>query len=307
MNVARNDADVLIREAQESGDRAAVAELCRQTLFPEDTRDEAGLDRILWLSHGNGGEERLVAERGGEIVGVAFGSWTVDVKGTISGFITVIAVADAHRRRGIGAALLAELESRLWRAGAEKIWTGGSQPYFWWPGLDIRCDDALRLFTSNGYEVDEEVQNMSVVLSESAVSGYEPSDADLHRLSEEELPAFRAWMRATWEDEWCREVERVLDREPISCFVATDATGYLGFAAYNTNRLGWFGPMGTTQAARGRGIGTALLRRCLRDYLSQGYDECKICWAGPAKFYVDAVGASTDRVFARLRKNSLLK
>jgi hypothetical protein len=45
----------------------------------------------------------------------------------------------------------------------------------------------------------------------------------------------------------------------------------------------------------------------LRDYLSQGYDECKICWAGPAKFYVDAVGASTDRVFARLRKNSLLK
>ena len=76
----------------------------------------------------------------------------------------------------------------------------------------------------------------------------------------------------------------------------------LGFAAYGSSRPSWFGPMGTTAAARGRGIGSVLLRRCLADQRANGYDTAQIGWVGPMPFYSTAVGARVERVFFLYRK-----
>lgn len=76
----------------------------------------------------------------------------------------------------------------------------------------------------------------------------------------------------------------------------------LGFAAYGSSRPSWFGPMGTTPAAQGLGIGGVLLRRCLRDQRAAGYERAEIGWVGPVPFYASNSGARIERVFFLYRK-----
>jgi len=60
--------------------------------------------------------------------------------------------------------------------------------------------------------------------------------------------------------------------------------------------------MGTLSAERGRGIGAALLRRCLADMRAAGQQTAMIGWVGPVSFYAGAVGARIDRVYWLYRK-----
>ena len=124
----------------------------------------------------------------------------------------------------------------------------------------------------------------------------------MHRLTPQEWPAFEVWMRETWGETWAAEARASLRRRPVSCFVAVEDGTYLGFAAYDTNRAGWFGPMGSSPAARGRGVGSALLRACLSDYLDAGRTSCEIAWVGPVDFYARTVEAEPGRTFLALCK-----
>jgi len=66
----------------------------------------------------DGSARLLVAEEDGSIVGAAiaaYDGWRA--------FAYHIAVASAHRRHGVGAALLAEVEEDVRRRGAERIFT----------------------------------------------------------------------------------------------------------------------------------------------------------------------------------------
>ena len=83
----------------------------------------------------------------------------------------------------------------------------------------------------------------------------------------------------------------------------------LGFSAYDANNIGasatgtgWFGPMGTAAAARGRGVGAVLLKRCLADMAAQGHAVSTIPWVAPVGFYAHHVGAHISRVFYRYEK-----
>ena len=103
-----------------------------------------------------------------------------------------------------------------------------------------------------------------------------------------------------------RQVERTIrtddDKKFVDVTVAVEDGTYLGFAAYDTNRAGWFGPMGSSPAARGRGVGSALLRACLSDYLDAGRTSCEIAWVGPVDFYARTVEAEPGRTFLALCK-----
>jgi predicted N-acetyltransferase YhbS len=65
----------------------------------------------------------------------------------------------------------------------------------------------------------------------------------------------------------------------------------LGFACYDTTAKAFFGPTGVGEAARGKGVGTALLMLCLHDMLAQGYAYAIIGGAGPQDFYAKTCGA----------------
>lgn len=288
----------IIRVAN-SEDQVAVAELCRRELLPADTTDNAGLDRLLWDTSSIFG---YVAESKEIIVGAIFGSTTQGDDGSISGSIALIVVDANHTRQGIGTALLAGLELKLHSLQANEIWTGGGQPRFWWPGIDENLPGVINFFENAGYTREETVSNMRVTFENTDLEPRSTGRTLIRRLTKAEWPVFREWMDRTWKGQWGAEVETTLNRSPISCFVASLDNEYIGFAAYDTNRLGLFGPMGTSPLARGTGLGSELLRHCLREYIDQGKPDCDIGWVGPMEFYEKAVGASVSSSFARLRK-----
>jgi ribosomal protein S18 acetylase RimI-like enzyme len=289
-------------------DRRDVDELCLAALAGEDTGDAAGLQRLLWDTDGVQGFVATTAPApGGEaatLVGAVFGTVATEADGTVAGAVTLLAVDAGHRRQGIGGALLGRLEEGFRAAGAVEVWSGGGQPRFWWPGIDAGEAGVLSFFRGHGYVDDDDAVNMRVDLTTAELDGPPPPDGiTLRRLLSDEWPAFLAWMDDTWDDPWGAEVANALQRQPVSCFVATRDDDYLGFAAYDTNRRGWFGPMGSSPGARGTGIGRALLRLCLRDFVDQGLTRCEIGWVGPFDFYSNAVGAVRSRTFLRLRKD----
>lgn len=278
-------------------DRTAIRDLLARTLPPVDAGDPEGLDRVVWAP----GMLSMVAEAEGVVVGTIVGN-LIDDDRVLNAAVTVIAVEEAYRRQGVGRGLLTSFELAIRDAGAVGVWTGGGQPRFWWPGLDAERTDALAFFEAADYAVEDEAANMCVDLHTADLAPRPTNAIEIRRLTVEDSSAFAQWMDDEWDDPWGAEVEGALLREPVACHVARLDGDIVGFAAYDTNRRGWFGPMGTTSRLRGSGIGAELLRRCLRDYLEQGRSACEIGWVGPPQFYAKAVGATMARRYLRLWK-----
>lgn len=100
------------------------------------------------------------------------------------------------------------------------------------------------------------------------------------------------WISQHFNNHWRSECDVAFAHQPIGCFVATEGTSLLGFACYDATKRGFFGPTGVAEAARGRGLGKALLLACLHDMYAQGYAYAIIGGIGPAEFYESVVGAT---------------
>lgn len=101
-----------------------------------------------------------------------------------------------------------------------------------------------------------------------------------------------AWVREHFSDYWVSEVDVTFSRSPVSTFLATENGKLIGFAAYDSTRLGFFGPTGVSEVTRGRGTGGALLMACLHDMYAKGYGYAVIGGVGPAEFYTKICGAT---------------
>lgn len=101
------------------------------------------------------------------------------------------------------------------------------------------------------------------------------------------------WVREQFPESpgWASETARSLSLTPTACFIAVEEGKLIGFACYDATALGFFGPTGVGQTARGRGTGRALLHAALLDMRLKGYAYAIIGWAGPVDFYCKAVGA----------------
>ena len=224
-----------------------------------------------------------------------------------TGHIDLLIVAPEHRGRGIGRALLAEVEHRLIAAGATRLRIRGNPPNYAWPGIDVRYTPAVCLAESAGYQRLRDGANMVVELAAATRDGLLATDADERRLAEhgvevrraelEDEDSLRAWVESEFGGSWAAECGLALRNEPPTLHVATRDGAFLGFAAHAAQLVPVFGPMGTAQSARGLGIGAVLLRRCLADQRDAGVEVAEIGWAGPVRFYSRAVGARLGRVF----------
>ncbi len=90
---------------------------------------------------------------------------------------------------------------------------------------------------------------------------------------------------------WGVEADRAFNHSPITAYVALSDSAIVGFAVYECTRRGFFGPTGVREDLRGRGIGAALLFRCLESMREMGYAYAVIGGVGPAGFYEKACGA----------------
>lgn len=253
-------------------------------------------------------EAVLVATEAGALVGLGVGAlWPTPA--ALRGSVRLLAVDPAHRRRGVGTALLAALEDRLGERGAEVVRLAECAPNYLTPGVDARYDAGLAFAAARGYRDVGEAVNLGVDLrsdrwdtaADEARLGAER--VTVRRADEADRPALARLLAAHWPT-WQAETDRAYRRGPVSMHLALRGGDALGFAAYDTNNVGtgWFGPMGTDPAACGLGIGAVLCRRCLGDLRAQGLPRATIAWAAALPFYARTAGARVERRFRRFEK-----
>ncbi len=80
-----------------------------------------------------------------------------------------------------------------------------------------------------------------------------------------------AWAESHFPSLWVDEIQRAISNQPVSCWLAQQAGNLLGFACYDATALGFFGPLGVIESARGTGIGSALSRACFHEMYLKGY------------------------------------
>lgn len=99
------------------------------------------------------------------------------------------------------------------------------------------------------------------------------------------------WVMQAFGAYWYSEVEVAFSRQPVSCWIAQRDNTILGFACYESTARNFFGPTGTQESERGKGIGKLLLLKSLESMREMGYAYAIIGGVGPAEFYEKAVGA----------------
>ncbi|MGB3541683.1 GNAT family N-acetyltransferase [Rubrivirga sp.] len=283
-----HDAD--LEAARSLWNRSAPHDPLSETLFAEKACDPSSRSIIAVLED--------------ETVGLAVGvPWSVP--GAERGSVRLLAVAPEHRRRGIGAALLETVADDLHAQGATVLRIAEAAPNYLTPGVDVRYDAATPFLEAAGFHRIGESVNLGVDLEADDWSVLE----DEKRLAEAGVEVRRAGsdraaigrlLDANWPP-WHAEVAIGLEADPPSIHLALRDGEVLGFAAHSTNNaeLGWFGPMGTSPAARGLGIGAVLLKRCLADLRMRGLENATIAWAAALPFYERACGATVSRRFQR--------
>jgi len=229
-------------------------------------------------------------------------------------WLRVLAVTPDMRSRGIGTALIAAAEASVIADGHDLIRILDQPGNYLAPGVDTRNSDTIAWLTRRGYESGARNTNLLIdvrgnpkvseerlqQLKDKALArGY-----TLSRAQPEDAPAISATIGNVFSEPWAFEIERAIRFEPSGLHVAHDADGSLAaFAAHDGNNagLGWFGPAGTMEQHRGKGLGAALLMACLVD-VARDHDQCTVAWIGPREFYDRVAGIASERHFRVMRK-----
>ncbi|NNE36412.1 MAG: GNAT family N-acetyltransferase [Rhodothermales bacterium] len=273
-----------------------------------DTISDDVFHEKAWLDDGVDADLRLVAEVDGSAAAFAVGAVRQKDQGP-SGYIKMMAVRPELQRNGLGSDLLSRLEHELRRRGTRVCRPGESAPNYLTPGVDLRYTKATVFFEKRGYEKIGQSYNMEAELENidlDTTGDEEPlamTGFRIGRAAESDRSDVMAMLAEHWPS-WQDEVGVSLSNDPVSLFVARRDDKVVAFSAYETNNrgTGWFGPMGTAPDARGHGIGSVLLKRCLVDLRDAGYRRAIIPWVAPISFYLHHVGAEVCRVFNRYEK-----
>jgi GNAT superfamily N-acetyltransferase len=108
---------------------------------------------------------------------------------------------------------------------------------------------------------------------------------DIRRALAPDKHAVTAWVGATFGPRWASEAEVSFFGHPVRCHIATVAGELRAFACWDATARGFFGPEGVAEAARGNGVGGALLLQCLHAMRAYGYAYAVIGGVGPKAFY----------------------
>lgn len=93
------------------------------------------------------------------------------------------------------------------------------------------------------------------------------------------------WVGRHFNRHWVSETTKALAQAPVTVWIAVRDGQLLGFACHDTTAKGFFGPTGVDEAARGQGIGEALLIATLKGMREAGYGYAVIGDPGPVDFY----------------------
>ncbi len=100
------------------------------------------------------------------------------------------------------------------------------------------------------------------------------------------------WIGKHFSPRWVCESRVAMAHQPSGCFIATKDSAILGFVCIDATARGFIGPMGVSEAARGLGIGKALMITGLEQMHHLGYAYAIIGGAGPVDLYKRWVNAT---------------
>ena len=226
-------------------------------------------------------------------------------EGKNTGWIKLMAATDQTKMGPIMKKTFDRIENILIEKGAELIRFFDSFPNYFRPGIDPRYTSYITLLYKKGYEKRRDNVNMIADLKEQDFNTEEEEikleqtdNIIIKRATVDDHDNILKFMETDFPI-WINEFERTYQLDPIPLHIALKSEKVIAFSAHNCNNLGtgWFGPMGTSEEARGKGIGAILLKRCLKDIKESGLDKSIIPWVGPIGFYYEKVGAEVSRVF----------
>lgn len=252
----------------------------------------------------------LVYEEDGKIIAFAQGSIGKIVEGRQRGHVRLMVVDRAYRNRGIGSALLQELERRLKAKGVGEVTIMDDPFNYFMPGLDFRYTEGFCFLEKHKYAFYRENHNLLCNLDVKAwphldqqIEDLKQEDVEIRRARRDDSESIHEFLEENWPG-WHTEVQGALDNDPITLYIAKHGGKTIAFSGYqgNNKAINWFGPMGTLPVLRGKGIGGILLRLCLRDLARQGWRTAIIPWVGPVRFYSKMCGSWLDRCFWAYKK-----
>lgn len=223
------------------------------------------------------------------------------------GHLKLIVVAAPSRRRGVGSLLCARLTDLLARRGAVSVETDGAAPCYLLPGVPVGKREGIAFLQARGFAPVETRRSMTADL------GVRLEEGEAERRAEGRGYVLR---RATLRDEdelvrsvasafpgpWAVELSLALRAGDAVVETAWRGPALAGFAASGLWARNAFGPMGTLPGHEGRGVGAALLLRCLRALRDSGQRRVVISWVGPESFYERHAGAKTTLEYRVLRR-----
>ena len=253
-------------------------------------------------------ENALICQHGDHIVGFIQGV-TRDIHDKRYGYIKLMAVDKSYRRQGIARELYNRLETLFIAQSVDNVRIYDVPMNYFMPGIDPRYTEGLCFAIRMGFSRFGDTANLLVDLDASDwETKNEEKLLESHGIKIDRLDLGDREMVSGFVCEhfplWQHEIDVAFQDMPPSIHVAWLHGKIKAFSAHNGNNkgTGWFGPMGTHADLRGKGIGSILLKRCLKDMKNQGHLKAIIPWVGPIEFYAHHASARVDRVFWRYEK-----
>jgi len=252
-------------------------------------------------------DKALICHDGNKVLGFMMGV-VREIRNEKIGYIKLMAVHRDTRKQGIATLLYEELERSFIVEGVRNVRIYDAPLNYLMPGVDPKYTGAVCFALRRGFRRIGDALNMSVELKGSDWQTDQEeqnfaNEIEIYRPDIGELEEVIDFVKLDWEL-WEHEVRMAFADEIPSVHIARKDGVVKAFSVHNGNNkgTGWFGPMGTHPDLRGLGIGSVLLKRCLKDMKAAGHQTATIPWVDPIAFYAHHVGAQIDRVFWRFGK-----
>jgi GNAT superfamily N-acetyltransferase len=267
-------------------------------------RDRPGLERLWMAALGDvwpvlpAGLDFLrtgvVAEVAGEPVGVV----CIEAGDDGEGGVQLLLVDSAVQRRGIGTRLLEAGIERLRADGATSVALGSGGHDYLWPGVPDDLPAAAGFFAARGWRLDDSVIDLTADLR-----GYQPpagvgerpgragvsigvmAERDRAEVLAFEVATFPHWM--VWFERLGASVLAARGRTGavVGTLLFSGPPGATIYEPLLGPEAGTIGCVGVADAARGAGVGSAMVARASELLRDAGTRACHIGWTRRERFY----------------------
>jgi mycothiol synthase len=276
---------VVLRDLDPAGDRAALERLWAAAIGDLWALSPAGLDLL---------RTGVVAEVDGDPVGVV----GVEAGDDGDGGVQLLLVDPAAQRRGIGTRLLHAGVERLTALGVTTVALGSGGHDYLWPGVPDDLPGAAGFFMARGWRFGHRVLDLVADLHgyqvpPGAVERAERTGVSIRVQTAPEREEVLAFEEATFPN-WLRAFQRAISpvlvaRDPAGAMVGAllfrgppDGTIFTPMLGRDAGTIGC---VGVAAAARGAGVGSAMVARASELLRDAGTGACHIGWTEREWFY----------------------